>query len=82
MPNSRSKRKSSRSKRSKSTDRFYPYLKKKISENIKEYKKGRWVSPQQAVAVSYSQARKKYPNTAGARKSLRYLKQRKQKSKK
>lgn len=39
---------------------FKKYLQKKISENIEEYRKGRWVSPSQAVAVSYSQARRKF----------------------
>jgi len=36
------------------------YLKKKISKNMKEYKKGRFSSRKQALAVSYSQLRKKY----------------------
>ena len=34
------------------------YLKKKIKENMKEWKKGRWVSQKQALAVSYSEARR------------------------
>lgn len=66
---------------SKRRDKFSVYLQKKIKANIKEYKNGRWVSPQQAIAVSYSQARKKYPRSAGARKSLEYLRKRR-KSKK
>jgi len=36
------------------------YLKKKISKNMKEYKKGRYSSRKQAITVSYSQLRKKY----------------------
>ena len=35
------------------------YLQKKIRKNIGEYKKGRYKSPKQAIAVSYSQTRKK-----------------------
>ena len=42
------------------SDAFKRYLKKKIELNMREYKRGRWVSPQQAVAVSYSQTRKKF----------------------
>lgn len=37
------------------------YLQKKIKINMHEYKKGRFVSRKQALAVSYSQTRKKYP---------------------
>lgn len=33
------------------------YLRKKIAENMKEWKKGRWVSQKQALAVSYSETR-------------------------
>ena len=36
-------------------------LSKKISVNMKEYKSGRWKNRKQALAVSYSQIRKKYP---------------------
>ena len=36
-------------------------LQKKIKINIDEYKTGRWVSPKQAIAVSYSQVKRKYP---------------------
>ena len=38
------------------------FLKKKISINMKEYKQGRYISPKQAIAVSYSQVRKYKPN--------------------
>lgn len=37
-------------------------LQEKIKINMAEYKTGRWVSPKQAIAVSYSQIRKKYPS--------------------
>ena len=37
------------------------FLSKKISKNMKEYKKGRWKNRKQALAVSYSQTKKKYP---------------------
>jgi len=36
------------------------YLKHKITKNMKEWKKGKWVSQKQALAVSYSQTRKHY----------------------
>ena len=36
-------------------------LRNKIRINMDEYKTGRWKSPKQAVAVSYSQVRRKYP---------------------
>lgn len=37
-------------------------LSEKIRINMREYKEGRWVSPQQAIAVSYSQVLKKSPS--------------------
>jgi hypothetical protein len=37
------------------------YLQKKISKNIDEFKKGRYKSIKQAIAVSYSQTKKKFP---------------------
>lgn len=37
-------------------------LKKKIDINMSEYKKGRFSSPKQAVAISYSEAGKINPN--------------------
>lgn len=43
-------------------------LQKKIRINISEYKKGRWKSPMQAVAVSYSQIRKRFPECLFPRK--------------
>ena len=36
-------------------------LSKKIKLNMIEYKKGKWVSRAQAIAVSYRQITKKYP---------------------
>lgn len=36
-------------------------LQKKIKINMGEYKSGRWKSPKQAIAVSYSQVRRKFP---------------------
>jgi len=43
-------------------------LQKKIRINISEFKKGRWKSPKQAVAVSYSQIRKRFPECLFPRK--------------
>lgn len=37
------------------------FLRMKIKKNMDEWKRGRYVSQKQALAVSYSQARKKYP---------------------
>ncbi len=48
------------SKRVETSPAFKRYLRKKINLNMEEYHQGRWVSPQQAVAVSYSQTRKKF----------------------
>ena len=57
------KSKSPKSKSPKSTKKICrSRLKKKISINIKE---GKWKSPKQAVAVSYSQIRKKFPKCIG-----------------
>jgi hypothetical protein len=39
---------------------FKKYVQRKVKKNIEEYRKGRWRSPQQAIAVAYSQARKKF----------------------
>jgi hypothetical protein len=51
-------------------------LSAKIGININEYKEGRYSSPAQAVAVSYSQVKKKYPDCA------KYLKKSVRKSRK
>lgn len=71
MAHKRSRSRSRKSKRKTSKKRSYKrssstrcknLLKKKIEINIKEYKKGRYVSRAQAVAVSYSQIKKKHPS--------------------
>ena len=36
-------------------------LTSKIRINMEEYKRGRWLNRAQAIAVSYSQTQKKYP---------------------
>ena len=56
-------KKSKRSKRSKKSykklsKKCKKVLSRKISKNMKEMKKGRWSSKKQALAISYSQARK------------------------
>lgn len=48
--------------KSKTSPECKKKLKNKIAINMEEYHSGRWSSPKQAVAVSYSQVRKKYPN--------------------
>lgn len=40
----------------------------KIGKNIKEFKKGKWISRSQAIAVSYSQVQKERP---GCKKVLK-----------
>ena len=47
--------------RKKSPSKCKELLKQKIKQNIEEYKDGKYVSRQQAVAVSYSQMNKSYP---------------------
>ena len=37
------------------------YLQTKIKVNLKEYKKGKYKSYKQAIAISYSQTKKKFP---------------------
>ena len=54
---SRGKRSGSRGKRSCQTK-----LKNKIKINMAEYKKGRFSSRKQALAVSYAQVKKKSPS--------------------
>ena len=59
---SRGRKKSRKSKgRKKSPSKCKELLKQKIKQNIEEYKDGKYVSRQQAVAVSYSQMNKSYP---------------------
>jgi hypothetical protein len=56
-----SKTKKKRSKRVSNVNKCKKYLQKKIRINMSEYKNGRYVSRKQALAVSYSQTKKKYP---------------------
>jgi hypothetical protein len=63
---SRVSRKSSRSskvlrKTFLNSKKCQDFLSEKIVENMKEYKEGKYVSRKQALAVSYSQVKKKYP---------------------
>jgi len=51
------KKKSVNRRNSKKKSIFDTYLQKKIGINMKKWKKGRWVSQKQALAVSYSQTR-------------------------
>ena len=51
-------RKSRKSRKSKCRE----YLKDKIAMNINEMKEGRYISKSQAIAVAYSQIRKKHPS--------------------
>ena len=60
----KTKRKSNKKKKSKSISKSVSCrdrLKNKIRINMHEYKSGRYKSRQQAIAVSYSQIRKMYP---------------------
>ena len=58
MERSNSKRKFTKSKKKSKCKK---YLGKKISINMKEFKKGLFKSRKQAIAVSYSQTLKKHP---------------------
>jgi hypothetical protein len=61
----KSKRKSPKNdgkRRSKVLGKCRKYLGKKIGINMLEYKLGRWVSPAQAIAVSYSETLKRFPH--------------------
>ncbi len=61
--NSKTKRSGSRKKRSSRAKRScQTKLKNKIRINMTEYKKGRFSSRKQALAVSYAQVKKKYPS--------------------
>lgn len=66
----RSPRRSSRSPRRRSrvpkkTKECRRFLSRKISRNMDEFKEGRYSSPQQAIAVSYSQVRRRHPSCYG-----------------
>jgi len=56
-----SKKSSKRSKRGSVKSKCRQWLQDKIKKNMKELKKGRWVSRAQAIAVSYSQVKKSHP---------------------
>ena len=56
---SKSTKKSKKAKKSKSVCK--QRLSKKIAKNMKEMKEGRYKSPAQAIAVSYSQILKEFP---------------------
>jgi len=58
---SKSKKKEVWKKASSQEIKCNHYLQKKIKINIKEYKKGKYTSPKQAIAVSYKQTSKKFP---------------------
>ena len=45
------------------------YLQKKIAENMKEWKRGRWVSQKQALAVSYSETRQYFHHMSKKKKN-------------
>jgi hypothetical protein len=70
----KSKKRSSKRK-SKKRSKCKTYLQDKISINMNEYKSGRYVSRQQAIAVAYSQVGKKHPHCK------RFLAKRKSRSK-
>ena len=50
------------SRKGKKKSKCQEYLSAKIKKNMGEYKKGRYSSRMQAVAVSYSQVKKAHPN--------------------
>lgn len=53
-------------------DKCRLYLQTKIRKNMDEFKAGRFVSRAQAIAVSYSQLRKAYPECAAKVASKKY----------
>jgi hypothetical protein len=57
----RSPRKRSRKNRSASSIKCRKYVSDKIRKTMHEYKKGRYSSRKQAIAVAFSMSRKKYP---------------------
>jgi hypothetical protein len=57
-------------------------LSEKIRINMREYREGRWKSPQQAIAVSYSQVLKKSPSCKKSLRSKNRVKKSVRKSKK
>ena len=72
----RSRKSTSRSRTRRLTkDACEKHLKRKIGKNMSEYKSGRYSSRAQAVAVAYSQVKKKHPSCSRyfSRKSARKL---------
>jgi hypothetical protein len=65
MPHLKKSIRKSRSRKEKNENKekktCKEHLSKKIAINLKEYKQGRYKSPKQAIAVSYSQVKKYYP---------------------
>ena len=59
---SKSKTKSKKMSVKKTIEQCKKELQKKIRINMNEYKSGKYKSPKQAIAVSYSQIKKKYPS--------------------
>ena len=53
------KKKSRKSTKKKALGKCKQYFQEKVRQNMYEYKEGRWTSRKQALAVSYSQTRKK-----------------------
>lgn len=58
--------------RSYNKNKCRSYLKNKIRKNMKEYKSGRYSSRAQALAVSYSQVKKKYPKCSRVLRNRSY----------
>lgn len=56
------KRRKSKSKSKKRKSKCVKYLQQKIGINMNEFKNGVYVSRSQAIAVAYSQVRKKHPS--------------------
>jgi hypothetical protein len=73
--------KSRKSRKSKKKSIFNTYLQKKIAINMKKWKKGRWVSQQQALAVSYCQTREYMKSRNKKNKRLRNKSKSKSKAK-
>lgn len=48
---------------------FNSYLQNKIKKNMHEWKKGRWSSQKQALAVSYAQTRSRFNKIRKTRKN-------------
>ena len=55
----KSTKKKSRKSKKKALGKCKQYFQQKVRQNMYEYKEGRWTSRKQALAVSYSQTRKK-----------------------